>query len=79
MSILETANGLRKQLKLIQARISKAANEKIKITHELENIENKCAHDWNKAKLVKGTQDSYTKDCKICGIVKKSSGISIKF
>lgn len=79
MSTLEKAEDLRKKLKTIQARISKAANEKIAATRELDAIEALCRHQWSKPQLQKGSDTIWSKDCAFCGKVLTTTKVEVKF
>jgi hypothetical protein len=66
-------------LSQIQKRISKAADEKIKLTRELEELERGCFHQWSKVTLVKGTLDKYERECEFCGRKERSKDVKVSF
>lgn len=76
---LERAKNLRTRLSQIQKRISKAANEKIELTRELEELEKSCFHQWSKVTLVKGTLDRYERECELCGRIERSKDVRVSF
>ena len=70
---------LRKDLARVTRSLEKAAVERHNLQRAIEDIENRCMHNWSRNQLVKGTQDQFYRECSICGKTQKSKDVKVKF
>jgi len=70
---------LRKNLARATRTLEKAALDRHQLQRAIEEIENRCVHNWSRNQLVKGTQDQFYRECSICGKTQKSKDVKVKF
>lgn len=70
---------LRVELETLQKKITKLINKQVEVKQALTVLEMACSHSWSLPYVDKKDSKMYCKDCSVCGQVKRTRNVTVKF